>query len=229
MSKQFWGILIAIVVVFFGVVLINNHKSNTTGSSAKPTNHVEGDLNSKVTLVEYGDYQCPVCESYFQTVQEVQQKYNDTVKFQFRNLPLPSLHPNAFAAARAAEAAGLQGKFWQMHDALYESQNYQEWAYDASSGSVTSSDPTALFDAYAKQIGLNVTQFDKDMKSTKVNNLINADTAAFKKTGDEQATPTFYLNGKKLDNAKLIGSDGTPTVDAFSKFIDAALAAQKKS
>lgn len=229
MSKQFWGILIAIVVIFFGVVLINNHKSdNQSASNAKPTHHVEGNTASNVTLVEYGDYQCPVCESFYSATKQTEEKYKDQIAFQFRNLPLSSMHPNAFAAARAAEAAGLQGKFWQMHDTLYDAQNYQEWAYDASSGAVTSSDPTSFFNAYAKQLGLNLTKFDKDMKSAKVNNAINADLAAFKKTGDEEATPTYYLNGKKLDNQKLVGSDGTPNVDAFSKVIDAALAAQKK-
>jgi len=224
MDKRFWAIIGIIIVVFGGIILINNHQSGTTSSSnTKPTSHFEGDLTSKVTLTEYGDYQCPVCENYSQAVQQVQQKYNDTIRFQFRNLPLLQIHPNAFAAARAAEAAALQGKFWQMHDTLYASQNYTEWAYDTASGDVSSADPTSYFKAYAKDLGLNVTKFTKDYQSAKVNNLINADIAAFKKTGQEEATPTFFINGKYYPNSDFVDSSGTPSVDAFSKVLDKVL------
>lgn len=220
MSKQFWGILVAIIIIFFGAVLISNHKnSNNSPSHAKPTHHVEGQGKSGLTLVEYGDYQCPVCGSFFQVTQQVEQKYNDQLYFQFRNLPLTSLHPNAFAAARAAEAAGLQGKYFPMHDLLYE--NQQTWS--------TASDPTSYFDSYAQQLGLNLTKFKADMQSAKVNNAINADVAAFKKTGDDMATPTYYLNGKKIDNTKLVDQNSQPSLAAFSKVIDAALAKQQKS
>lgn len=220
MSKKFWGILLAIAVIFVAVVLINNHnKQNATNKSdgAKPTHHVEGKGQSGVTLVEYGDYQCPVCGSFFPVTQQVEQKYKDQVYFQFRNLPLPSLHPNAFAAARAAEAAGLQGKYFEMHDQLYENQN--SWA--------SASNPLPYFDSYARSIGLNISKFNKDMNSSIVNNKINADIAAFDKTGDEKATPTYYLNGKKIDNAKLIDQSG-PSLEAFSKVIDAAIAKADK-
>jgi len=230
MDKRFWAIIGAIIIVFGGIIVINNHKSgNTATSSSKPTNHVEGDLTSKVTLVEYGDFQCPVCEGYYATVQQVQQKYNSTVKFQFRNLPLSSMHPNALAAARAAEAADLQGKYWQMHDALYNAQNYQEWAYDPTTGSVRSADPTAYFRTYAQQIGLNVAQFKKDFASAKVNNRVQADIATFTKTGEPQATPTFFINGKYYPNSKFVDSSGNPSVDAFSKVLDTALKNAKSS
>src|SRR4051812_10507854 len=105
MDKRFWAIIGVIVVVFGGIILVNNKKSDTTGSSSsKPTNHVEGNAASTVTFTEYGDYECPVCENYYAVVQQVQAKYNDTVQFKFRNLPLSQIHPNAFAGARAAEA-----------------------------------------------------------------------------------------------------------------------------
>jgi len=225
MDKRFWAIIGVIVVVFGGILVVHNNKSNTgNSSSGKPTNHVEGNLNSKITLVEYGDYQCPVCEGYYQVVQQVQQKYNNTVKFQFRNLPLPpSMHPLALEAARAAEAADMQGKFWQMHDALYTSQNYTEWAYDPSTQNVRSTDPLPLFKTYAKEIGLNVAKFQTDFASAITNNRIQADVAAFSKTGQPEGTPTFFLNGKYIPNTQLVNSTGSPTVDAFSKVLDAAL------
>jgi protein-disulfide isomerase len=139
--------------------------------------------------------------------------------FQVRNLPLTSLHPNAFSAARAAEAAGLQNKYWEMHDALYENQT----AWSASSN------PLSFFDAYATQLGLNKASFDKDYASEQVNNAINADTAAFGKTGDEMATPTFYLDGKKLDNTTLIDTSGRPSAASFEKVINAEIAKKTQS
>ncbi|HUB93266.1 MAG TPA: thioredoxin domain-containing protein [Verrucomicrobiae bacterium] len=218
MDKRFLGIVAVIILIFVGIAILGNHGSNNGGSNSNtpPTNHVEGDLTSKVTLVEYGDYECPVCESYYLTVQQVQQEYNSNVKFQFRNLPLSSIHPNAIAGARAAEAADLQGKFWQMHDMLYDSSNWNDWS--------TSSNPEPYFWDYAQQLGLNVTKFKSDFASTEVNNRIQADLAAFSKTGEEEATPTFFLNGKYVPNSELVDpTSGTPSVTEFSNVLNAAL------
>lgn len=230
MSKQFWGILIAIILIFFGVVVVNNNKeSKGTAAKGTPTNHVEGTSAKGVKLVEYGDYQCPGCGAFYQTVKDVAAKYKDTVQFQFRNLPLTSLHPNAFAAARAAEAAAIQNKFWEMHDKLYQENvtyyNAQQQGQTINSW-IGASDPVPFFKAYAKELGLNETQFASDFASTKVNNLINADISAFKQTKDDMATPTFYLNGKKLDSKDLSDNAGQPSVEAFSKLLDAALKAK---
>jgi len=220
MDKRFLTIIGVIIVVFAGIVFYNNHKNNSNSSNdsnLQPTNHVEGDLTSKVTLVEYGDYECPVCESYFTTVQQVEEKYNTQIKFQFRNLPLVSIHPNAFAGARAAEAADLQGKFWQMHDMLYESQDWQDWS--------TSSNPDPYFWSYASELGLNLAKFKTDFASTEVNNRIQADLDAFAKTGEEEATPSFFLNGKYIPNSELVDSSDTPSITAFSNVINAKLKA----
>ena len=216
MDKRFWAMIGIVVVVFGGIVVLSGNKKDAgSASNGKPTNHVTGNLTSKVTLVEYGDYECSVCEGYFTTVQQVQQKYNDTVKFQFRNLPLPpSLHPNALAGARAAEAADMQGKFWEMNNALYTQSNWSEWS--------TSSKPEPLFWNYAQSLGLNVTKFKKDFASSAVNNHIQADVAAFAKTGQQKATPTFFVNGKYVSNTNLTVG-GAPSVDAFSKVLDTAL------
>jgi protein-disulfide isomerase len=217
MDKRFLAILGVIVVVFIGIAAFGNHQSGgTSGNANQATNHVEGDLTSKVTLVEYGDYECPVCESYFTTVQAVQQKYNSDMKFQFRNLPLSSIHPNAIAGARAAEAADLQGKFWQMHDTLYTEQNWEDWS--------TSSNPEPYFWAYAQELGLNVNKFKTDFASAEVNNRVQADLAAFAKTGEQQATPTFFLNGKYVPNSELVDpTSGEPSITAFSNVINAEL------
>lgn len=210
MSKRFWFVLAAIAIIFIGVVIINNGNKANVPSSAKATNHVEGGNAKGIALTEYGDYQCPFCGQYYPIVQNVVARYQNDIQFQFRNLPLTQLHPNAFAAARAAEAADLQGKFWQMHDKLYTSQS--DWS--------GSSNANRIFESYATSLGLNLTKFKADFASKAVNDRINADIAAFNKTGYELSTPTFFLNGKKIQ----------PTsVDAFSKLIDAEIAKKDKT
>lgn len=209
MSKQFLAIIAVVVVVLIGIFAFTGNKSpdgSKSSGGSTPTNHVEGQGKSGVTLVEYGDYECPYCEQYYPVVKQVQAEFNDQIYFQFRNFPLTSIHQNAFAGARAAEAAGLQGKFWQMHGALYENQN--QWAQ--------SSDPTKVFNQYAQQLGLNVTQFKKDYSSTKVNDLINADMAAGNKLGVD-ATPTFYLDGKKIDVTTSASSFESQIKDAIAQ------------
>jgi len=218
MDKRFLGILGAIVIIFIGIFAIsqkssNNSSNSGSSSSAKPTSHIEGSNAKNVTLVEYGDYECPICEAYYLPLkQAVAQNIND-IHFQFSNLPLTAIHQNAFAGARAAEAAALQGKFWEMHDKLYENQN--DW--------VSSTSPLDLFSQYAQAIGLNVSQFKQDYASSKVNDAINADLAQFDKTHQEKATPTFFLNGKFLSNNSLVDPQtGAPTADRISAAIKAA-------
>ena len=182
-----------------------------------PQDHAQGRADAPLTLLEYGDYQCPICGIYYQPLKEVSEKYSKEIKFQFRNLPLTSIHPNAFAASRAAEAAGLQGKYWEMHDRLYETQN--SWS--------SSSSPVSIFEGYAKSLGLNMAQFKLDYPSSKVNSLINADMDAFAETKQEQATPSLFINGKHIDNNSLSDpSTGRPSAEKISKLIEDEIAKQ---
>lgn len=228
MDKRFLGVLGGIVIIFIIIFAVTQNSgkgtsSNNNSSGSQPTHHVEGQGKSGVTLVEYGDYECPICEAYYQPLKAAVTPLLPQIYFQFRNLPLTSIHPNAFAGARAAEAAGIQGKYWQMHDKLYDNQN--TWA--------SSSNPQTYFDSYAKQIGLNVTQFDNDYSSDRVNNAINADINAFLNTSyanhdtNKEATPTFFLNGKYLSNSELVDQNGEPTSAAITNVLKAAIA--KKS
>ncbi|HEU5005178.1 MAG TPA: thioredoxin domain-containing protein [Candidatus Saccharimonadales bacterium] len=231
MDRRFLGILAAIVVVFvviFAVTQNSNNGSGGSSSSNQPTNHVEGKGTTGVKLIEYGDYECPVCGSYYPSVKQVASQYSNQIYFQFRNLPLSQIHPNAFAGARAAEAAGFQGKYWQMHDALYENQDPA-----GATGWVASKDPLDnYFVKFAQDIGIkDINKFKQDYSSDQANNAINADLNAFSKTGQAMATPTFFLDGKALDNAKLgvvnsqgTGLDTTKTVANFAKLIDAEIA-----
>ena len=212
MDKRFFAVIAVIVAVFVGVAVVTNHKKddtakNDTTSASQGTSHSKGSNDAKVTLIEYGDYQCPACEQYYPIINQVLDAYGDKVKFEFRNYPLTNMHPNAYAAARAAEAASLQNKFWEMHDMLYDSINWQTWT--------VANNPQTNFNSYAQTLGLDVAKFQSDFSSSKVNDLIRADMAkgdAIKIT----ATPTFVLNGKKLDS---VGA----SVDAFKAIIDPEL------
>lgn len=209
MSKQFIGVIVVVILLFVGIFALSGKKadksSSSKSSSSTLTQHIQGKGTSGVTFTEYGDYQCPYCGQYYPTVKQVTTDLGDQIKFQFRNFPLVSIHQNAFAAARAAEAAGMQNKYFEMHDLLYETQN--QWS--------TSTGASAVFDTYAQQLGLNVAQFKTDYASSKVNDLINADMAQGNKLGIT-GTPTFYLDGKQIQ----INNDPA----AFEKLIKAEIA-----
>ena len=215
MSKGFLGVIAAVIIIFIGIIAFGgNNKSSSSSSSStgKPSKNITGKGSSGVTLIEYGDYQCPYCEQYYPTVKSVVTEFNDKIFFQFRNFPLTNLHRNAFAASRAAEAAALQGKFWEMHDALYDPADYQAWTVAAN--------PNPNFEQYAAQIGLNSAKFKKDFASDQVNQTINADMEAGNKlkiTG----TPSFFINGKKVEIANDLKS--------FQKVLNEAIAQQTAS
>ena len=203
MDKRFWGIILVICLIFVGIIVFN--KDNTPKNSVNPTNHVTVTDKNGVKLVEYGDFQCSACGKYYPTVHQVVEAYKDKIQFQFRNLPLSQIHQNAFSAARAAEAADKQGKFWEMYDMLY--QNQSAWS--------ESDNPKSSYEQYAKQLGLDIDKFNSDYASKTVNDLINADLAAFDKTKAAKQTPTFFLNGKRVEPDADVAS--------FKKILDEAL------
>ena len=213
MSSRFGVILLSLVVIFAGIFFINKNKANapTNGSgssSAQPTNHTKGSSQKGVTLVGYGDFQCPACGAIHPIVKEVVSKYANDITFQFVNYPLTAIHQNAMAAHRAAEAADKQGKYWEMYDLLYGNQT----AWSASTSA------SGIFEGYAAQLGLDATKYKEDAASSAVNDVINADTAKARKM-DITATPTFFVNDKQLDP--------TPqSVEEFSKYIDEAIKAK---
>jgi protein-disulfide isomerase len=224
MDKRFLTILAVIIVVLGGIFIFSknssDNKSSSSGDSSQATSHTMGDNKKNVVVVEYGDYQCPICGAYYSPIKEAVEKNKENISFQFRNLPLVSIHPNAFAAARAAEAAGLQNKYWEMHSKLYENQN--QWSNVSS--------PVSFFKAYAKDLGLNAAQFDSDYSSSKVNDAINADLAAFKKTGKDQATPTIFINGVYVSNSEFTDPQtGNPSADKISAVIEAEIAKSNKN
>jgi len=192
-------IFISLIILVIGLVVYAisrpEDKPTVTNNSQRP--QVEADVaklssgnslgpaDAKVTLTEFGDYQCPACGQYHKLIKDdILPKYSDKLKFVFLNFPLTEIHANAQAAAQAAEAAALQGKFWEMHNILYERQD--DWSKQK--------DPRSKFETYAREIGIDLDLFKKDSESQKVIDLINQQAGlgeAFKLKG----TPSFFVNG----------------------------------
>ena len=209
--NRFW-IILAVVIVGLGALFVISKPKDSANNSFKgdarqlqSDDHVRNGTGKKVTLIEYGDLQCPSCGAFYPILKQLETPYNDQVSFVFRHFPLISIHPNAFAAARAAEAAGNQGKFFEMHDKLYETQSV--W------GEVATNQQT-LFEGYAQELGLDMTKFKTDYASTAVSDRINRDVSSAKQF-NVSGTPTFILNGVKIDNP---GSEAD-----FAKVLDDAI------
>lgn len=168
-------------------------------------NYADASPGAALSLVEFGDYQCPACGIVNPVIKQVLAEFGGKVNFAFKNFPL-SQHANANISSYAAEAAGLQGKFWQMHDKLYETQDV--WS--------NSPDPKPIFEGYAMDLGLDVDQFKADIESQKVKDMVRKDS------GDGSAvgisfTPTFFLNGVRMDDASRIEDFRTAFEKALNK------------
>lgn len=146
-----------------------------------------GNKDAKVTLVEYSDFQCPACGFFYGIVKQLEQERGDQVRLVYRHFPLQQ-HQYARTMAIAAEAAGLQGKFWEMHDMLFEKQD--EWS--------KSNDVQELLKGYASAIGLDTGKFATDLQSQELSDKVAQSVAEGNKQGI-RATPTFYLNGKQVE------------------------------
>ena len=206
MDRRFGLIITALVIGFAGIFWFNSRSKQSNGSTdtkATVTSHVQGAGTKGVTLIEYGDFECPACGQYFPILKEIKSRFGDDIAFQFRHFPLPS-HPQARAAHRAAEAAGRQGKFFEMHDMLYTRQ-------DAWSGNTAAA---RIFEGYAQELSLDMDKFRADVASESVNATINADITAGQAAG-ATGTPTFVLNGKTIPNPR--------GLDEFVKVIEDAI------
>lgn len=157
--------------------------------------HERGGANARATLEEYGDYQCPPCGGLFHELKTLEKEYGDEMRFVFRHFPLQG-HKHAVTAARAAEAAGRQGRFWEMHDMIY--QNQMSWS--------PAPDARPVFLQYARDLNLDIDRFTRDMDSAEVANRVTADYdrgVALGVTG----TPAIFINGRQL-NPNVVTPDG---------------------
>lgn len=217
------GLIVAVIVgsfVFLGSDSENNAwigepLSVATGESTgeldsdgnavpvQPADHVKGNPDATVTLIEFADFSCPACFGFFPELKELELLYPDQLQIVFRHNPLSSIHPNAFAAHRAAEAAGQQGMFWEMHDLLYSRQS--NWARQTSGFDVAGAIST--FEAYAGELGLDIDQYRTDVDGEDVFNYIGSHLDSGAQIG-VTGTPTLFLNGELIEqrSAEDIGS-----------------------
>lgn len=198
MNKVVVGIIaLSAVILVAGVVMVSTGQQQTPideqlaseETRLRASDHVKGPNQAPLTLIEFSDFQCPACASYHSVLKELTQEFQNEIQIVYRHFPIRSLHRHAELAARAAEAAGKQGKFWEMHDILFELQ--AEWAEEKN--------PQERFFEYAQSLDLDLDVFKTDLNSNQVSDKVNADNQSGLRLGVD-ATPTFYLNGKKIQN-----------------------------
>ncbi len=202
MDKRTWIIFaVAVVAILAGLVLysrqgsvkvdnVDHTKLQTaeSGSSGIGDN-VFGKKDSGVVLIEYGDFQCPGCRTFHLNFEPLMEEYKDKITFVFRNFPITTIHPNARVAAATAEAAGLQGKYWDMHNLLYERQN--DW------NAISVDERDKKFETYATELKLDLDKYRTDIASSAVSQKITFDQTLGKANG-VTGTPTLFLNGETV-------------------------------
>lgn len=184
------AVIVAVLAIFGGILIYattSNKNDNLKGQAASA---IDGD---KVVLEEYSDFQCPACASAAQVVSELKKKHSDSLEVKFNDFPL-TMHKYAPKASEAAQCAADQGKFWEYHDILFQNQRVWSQAKDEK-------DVVKYFKKYAKELGLDTEQFDKSLDSGEKKAYVDEMT---KNAMDKKisATPTFYLNDKKLEGYK---------------------------
>jgi protein-disulfide isomerase len=204
-------VVVALVTLASGTVLYRAKRPSVltipknalvSGSGAADSIHIRGPANAPVTIEEFGDFQCPPCGALSDPINQLEREYRPRLRVIFRHFPLPN-HAHAREAAFVSEAAGLQGRFWEMHDLLYREQPV--WSKAA--------DVRLLFDSYAGMLGLNVDRFKKDMESEQVKVRVASD----QKHGDAvgvHTTPTVFINDRALAPTSLNPTGLHAAIDA---------------
>lgn len=162
---------------------MSDHHHFTLATPVSAVDHSQGPDHALVTLVEYGDFECPSCRQAFPAVKIVQQRFEGRLRFVFRHFPLEQVHPHALLAAQAAECAGAQGKFWEMHDALFEHQTHLDLEHVLG---------------YAQQLNLDRTNFLAALEDEIYLQRVREDIDSGEISG-VRGTPTFYINGRICD------------------------------
>lgn len=202
------------LALFVGLIIAaktkkqSNQTAATTSTSFENTGHIKGNATAAATLTEFADFQCPACKAYHPIVNSLMGLYPDDLKLQYKQFPISAIHRNAVAAGVAAEAAGRQNKFFEMGDILFD--NQADWEGLPA--------PQDKFIQYAKDLKLNIDKFKKDIQDKSLIAVIEEMRNEGIKKG-VNATPTFFINGKKITNP----SD----ISAFQKIVDAELDVKK--
>jgi protein-disulfide isomerase len=208
---------VLVVSVIGGVLFLRSSRNRDSSKVVQPTPEVptaerlKVPADTVVTLEEFGDYQCPPCGELHPTLKKLKAEFGPNLNFIFRNYPLSEIHKNALLAAQAAEAARVQGRFWEMHDLLYE--NQKVWSDDIN--------PKPIFVKFARDLGLDNERFARDLGSEEVKMRIEADQAAAARLG-VNGTPTVFINGRRL-------RDEATTPDGVRKGIELMIARKAAS
>lgn len=203
-----WGVFVVLIgLITWGMVAAANKAERESVGIASveqvtESDWVKGATSSPVVLIEYSDFQCPACGAFFPMVEKLSEENFDKVRVVYRHFPLAS-HPNAVPASKAAEAAGIQGKFWEMYSMIFN--NQENWS--------GSTDVALIFNTYATDLGLDIVKFKSDYASKAVEDKINDHVKSGIKAKVD-STPTFFLNGKKIKNPQ--------TYEEFKKLIEDA-------
>lgn len=206
MKKHFWKIVASAAVLLIALSFVYSQKASERANEGVTLEaRVKGNPEAKTVLVEYSDFQCPACAQFYPVVREIVEEHGADLKVEYRHFPLINIHPQAVPAAKAAEAAGVQGKFWEMHDKLFD--NQATWS--------RASNPSAYFNQYAEEIGLDVDQFKRHKDSSMIADAINDSFNEARDLGFT-GTPTFMLNGEVME---------FDTFEEFKSQIEAAIAA----
>lgn len=188
MKDHIWKIIGIVAVVAIGAsVVYSNHVANEANVGVAFEPHIKGAAEPTVTITEYSDFQCPACAQFSGLLDEMLAMYPEEVALEYKHYPLISIHPFAVPAAKAAEAAGQQGKFFEMHDKLFE--NQQVWSNSAN--------PNGYFMTYAETIGLDMALFKRHMKASMIQDKVENE---FREARDRNltGTPSFFLNGQRM-------------------------------
>jgi len=204
MKKHFWKIIGLVAIVALGASFFYASKAaEKANEGVVIETRVKGNPDASVVITEYSDFQCPACLQMVPVIEDVMEMYGDQIRFEYKHFPLISIHPFAAPAARAAEAAAQQGKFWEMHDKLFENQTV--WSRGGNAD--------AFFIKYAEEIGLDVPTFRRHLSSSVINDAIMSsfrEAQALGLTG----TPSLLLNGERMTYS---------TYDDFILQVEAAL------
>jgi protein-disulfide isomerase len=188
------GVVFLMVISVIGLLKLAETSGSPSSISipAVSENDIsKGDSKSKISLIEYSDFQCPACAAYQPLVKQLLSELGNEIYITYRFFPLTNLHKNAMISAQAAYAANLQGKFWEMHDMLFETQT--SWA--------ETKDPKDTFVTYAKKLNLDADKFEKDMNSSEAQTYVASSQNQAISAGIN-STPTFFVNGRKILNPK---------------------------
>jgi protein-disulfide isomerase len=206
--KQIIIAVLVVVGIIFGATLISGNSDIEVGAES---NNFYGQEEGIVTITEYIDFQCVACQGFYPIVSQIKERFSTKIRYEVRHFPLVQIHPNATAAHRAAQAASNQGKFWEMHDLLFERQ--KSWNQ--------STNPTAVFQEYARELGLDVDKYTEDAAASSTLAVINADIAGGK-ARSVNSTPTFFIDGERIEDISAIG-----TVEGFINLVQDAIDAKE--